>query len=623
MSNTIKDGDFYIKNRKKQENEITNNSNGIEGFHIMSRHSQKKNPNNFYIPNDTDPGQMVMCETDKIRYIKINKSGNFLTIQEVEVYDEHGKNVALVKHKTSESPVATSSSNYQRTNPYMAIDGNISDNQPWPNSTCSTSPSGGWWELDLGKTVNVKRIIIYNRPDCCQERLDGTTVSLIDRNHNTVWSTKLNSRRKQEFKINIKKKNCGGPVIENHLDEFDELKELQTQYYRELNDYNELIKERIDNSRKYINASNTSNNKFANKWIREETSGAVGYVTEKGVFKWLPGGTVGNNIQGKNGCPDGWKDYINTTPDPNQKYSIHTAPVGEIVKMNGVELIKGTPMTNNQSCKYAGQNVYITQPDGSNSNNLNKMYHITDNLEAKYIPDNLAKKGVVNAVGDFQLLSGYHNSAGNISGKTGKYTNVEDVKKMCKQTDGCAAFETNGNNYWLKNSTTTPSGDINNTYLLTDSNLYIRMPDMFLQKSCGNDINPINQDEFNYKMGPNMTPTTTCGIGTVLAEQNKDIHRQYKKLNLILDKIHFKINELSAKDLELNNRLKNQYNILKKKLNRYEEVYKNIKKTSRFTYNDAALEEDATLNMMYNNKKYLLWSIFAMSLTIGALKYIK
>jgi hypothetical protein len=120
-----------------------------------------------------------------------------------------------------------------------------------------------------------------------------------------------------------------------------------------------------------------------------------------------------------------------------------------------------------------------------------------------------------------------------------------------------------------------------------------------------------------------MKANTTCGIGTVLREDNKDIHSQYKKLNLILEKIHLKINELSTKDLELNNRLTNQYNILKKKLNKYEEVYKNIKKTSKLTYNDAALEEDATLNMMANNKKYLLWSIFAMSLTIGALKYIK
>ena len=149
------------------------------------------------------------------------------------------------------------------------------------------------------------------------------------------------------------------------------------------------------------------------------------------------------------------------------------------------------------------------------------------------------------------------------------------------------------------------------------------MPDISLQNSCGNDINPISEDDFNYNIVGNMKANTTCGIGTVLREDHKDIHSQYKKLNLILEKIHLKINELSTKDLELNNRLTNQYNILKKKLNKYEEVYKNIKKTSKLTYNDAALEEDATLNMMSNNKKYLLWSIFAMSLTVGALKYIK
>ena len=106
MSKTVKDGDFYIKNRKKQETTLKKDLDGIEGFDVISRLTQKKNPSKFDIPQNSDPGQMVMCETDKIRYVRLNQSGNFLTIQEVEVYDENGKNVALA---------GSFSNNYQLT----------------------------------------------------------------------------------------------------------------------------------------------------------------------------------------------------------------------------------------------------------------------------------------------------------------------------------------------------------------------------------------------------------------------------------------------------------------------------------------------------------------------------
>ena len=77
MSKTVKDGEFYVRNRKKKETNLKKELDGIEGFDVISRLTQKKNPSNFDIPQGADPGQMVMCETDKIRYVKLNQSGNF------------------------------------------------------------------------------------------------------------------------------------------------------------------------------------------------------------------------------------------------------------------------------------------------------------------------------------------------------------------------------------------------------------------------------------------------------------------------------------------------------------------------------------------------------------------
>jgi len=840
MSKTVKDGEFYVRNRKKQETNLKKDLDGIEGFDVISRLTQKKNPSNFDIPQGADPGQMVMCETDKIRYVKLNQSGNFLTIQQVEVYDENGINVALVRDNSNYSntysvtdgmcrkdtnvgktvgspgsmymgqittgeceercnnnsgmsngekcsaweiqteksteglnpncwiyrdpvvtgeggdnhmcrvrerlpgtPTATMSSYYQGTNPYMALDGNVSATEAWPNSACSSSTSGGWWEVDLGKLVNVKKIVIYNRPDCCQERLNGTTVSLIDRNQNTAWSTTLNSNRRQEFNINLTKQSCGGPVIEKNLDDFQELKELQTQYNRELQAYNQAIEDRLDNSRKYVSASNSSNNKFANKWIRDDNTGQTGYVTERGTYKWLPNPTIGNAIQGKNGCPNGWSSsYTKTTPDEGQELSIGQASIGQIIKTNGVELVKGTNMIENQSCGYAGKNVFVTEPhtttnvrfsqcstnvpqshesdlgdsatfeqckqraadkgsntfalgpnnggnktrcyvgsgmggsgivktstcsvasdsagnrmgrtvpgkfgvtggnhwwnetfgwisgytayaiyntDNASVANLNRTYHINDNLEAKWIPNGpMNQIGVANAPGDFQVLNNFGSSGNDIT--NGSSNNIEEIKQKCIETPGCAGFthKPSDGTYYLKNANMWPKG---NRQISSGRNLYIREPKLNLNNSCNSsNIETITQDAFNYSLGSTMDSSTTCALGTISERDLQNINLQYRNLNTILEKIHAKIVQLGAEDVQLNNRLIGQFNLLKNRLQKYEQVYSSIEKTSKLTKHDAALEEDATLNMLSNDKKFLLWSIAAMGITAGALKFMK
>jgi hypothetical protein len=45
-----------------------------------------------------------------------------------------------------------------------------------------------WWQLDLGQPVMVGRIKIWNRSDCCGDRLNGAVVELLDADRNVVWS---------------------------------------------------------------------------------------------------------------------------------------------------------------------------------------------------------------------------------------------------------------------------------------------------------------------------------------------------------------------------------------------------------------------------------------------------
>ena len=808
MSKTIPDGDFYIKNRNNQEQIFKKNENGIEGFDVISRKFQQKNPSKFNIPQNSDPGQTVMCQVDKIRYVRLSQQNKHLTIQEVEVYDENGKNVALadsfsnnyqltkgkcrtpndttgypwpihkgnltvkqcedkcaqdkscsayeiqteesteginpncwiyrdptvtgngdpnemcrVRERLSGTPTATMSAIYPNTNPYMAIDGKHDPRQKWPNSAC-TFKEGGWWELDLGKLVNVKKIVIYNRPDSTQQfvldRLNGATVSLIDRDHNTVWTKTLNSNRRQEFQVKLSNQNCGGPVVEKNLDDFDELKDLQLQFNRELQEYNQAVKDLIENSRDYISASNKSNNEFANKYIRE-TNGSVGFVTGRGVWKPIGSAAIADDIQGQNGCPSNWRSNNQTViPDEGQEYSIRNAPLGNIIKMGGQELIKGSYIIQNQSCKYAGENVYVTEPsiptspqylqcsktagsyqsdlgvtsfnrckqraadegsnvftmgpnqgnskgqcfiggggsrivrdsicsvapgvgrmgksvrsrrkgfkyirgytayavyetEGANNVNLGDTFHITDNLDKKQYPDHMIKAGT-----EFQMIPGYGSRGNDITSGSG--LSIEQIKQKCLDTPNSAGFTVNvkSGKYYIKNKNMWPRGTRHAT---SNSELYIRLPSVLNDISCSNEVKSTTSTNImSYSSDGRMTPQTKCALGTISMRDNENINAQYQKLNVILDKMHKKIIELSTEDIILNKKLLSEYKLLKNRLHKYEDAYKNIKKSKKMGDHNAALEEDANLNMLSYNQQYILWSIVGLGITIGAMKYIK
>ena len=126
-----------------------------------------------------------------------------LHMREVEVFDTRGVNRALNK------PASQSSNHpgfgWSASN---AVNGNFNDfshtksedagtYQEWAEleyacfqhhvihpkmSSLSHSCSylGAWWEVDLGQDVAVSKVVIYNRIDCCRERLSNSKVSLLN-----------------------------------------------------------------------------------------------------------------------------------------------------------------------------------------------------------------------------------------------------------------------------------------------------------------------------------------------------------------------------------------------------------------------------------------------------------
>ena len=78
---------------------------------------------------------------------------------------------------------ATQSSEGWSGNPMRAIDGNT-DGQWGAGTTTHTNGSPSWWEVDLRDTYEIWSIWIWNRLDCCSERLVDFTVTVLDSERN-------------------------------------------------------------------------------------------------------------------------------------------------------------------------------------------------------------------------------------------------------------------------------------------------------------------------------------------------------------------------------------------------------------------------------------------------------
>ncbi len=73
--------------------------------------------------------------------------------------------------------------------PSRAIDGNTSGQ--WASGTIShtTNEAGSWWEVELFGDSTVDTIVLWNRMDCCSERLSNFRVSVLDGDRVEVWGS--------------------------------------------------------------------------------------------------------------------------------------------------------------------------------------------------------------------------------------------------------------------------------------------------------------------------------------------------------------------------------------------------------------------------------------------------
>jgi hypothetical protein len=131
----------------------------------------------------TDFAPGVGTITGKVVRVQLNGTNNagngYLSLAEVQVNDfipsPGYTNVALGKFATQ------SSTGYGGTED-RAVDG-ITNGNFGANSVTHTADTGGgpkYWEVDLGGTFNINEIALWNRSDCCTDRLSNFRLSVFN-----------------------------------------------------------------------------------------------------------------------------------------------------------------------------------------------------------------------------------------------------------------------------------------------------------------------------------------------------------------------------------------------------------------------------------------------------------
>jgi hypothetical protein len=120
------------------------------------------------------------------RYVRIELTGlgKVLSLAEVEVF-VGGESIAIGKR-------VKQSSQYGDAGPECVVDGITAGDYTLGQASHTEFERDPWWEVDLGDAYPIERIVVWNRTDCCEERLQAFTIKLFDKRHKILWEGRRN-----------------------------------------------------------------------------------------------------------------------------------------------------------------------------------------------------------------------------------------------------------------------------------------------------------------------------------------------------------------------------------------------------------------------------------------------
>merc|ERR1711862_991030 len=145
----------------------------------------------------TSPPTAIIGSAVKVQQLE---SGGVLSLAEVQVFGTMvGTNLAL-------NVIASQSSTGYDGSASRAIDGNIDGHYGHNSVTRTDEHNKGkqWWMVDLKRDAVIQRIVVWNRSDCCQERLSNSEIQILDKSGAIVAKKSIgNASGKEKFEFNF------------------------------------------------------------------------------------------------------------------------------------------------------------------------------------------------------------------------------------------------------------------------------------------------------------------------------------------------------------------------------------------------------------------------------------
>ena len=109
--------------------------------------------------------------------MRIEQNYNYLTLCEVNIFGEPSDETPLVNLASGKGLPTSQTSVGWSGAASRAVDGK--SNGVWSQATCTHSANAGknHWQVDLLDEKSVSKVVIHNRRDCCQDRIDGAQVN--------------------------------------------------------------------------------------------------------------------------------------------------------------------------------------------------------------------------------------------------------------------------------------------------------------------------------------------------------------------------------------------------------------------------------------------------------------
>merc|ERR1712032_130111 len=132
--------------------------------------------------------ELIYDDVPNVSSVKIVGRDNFVELAMVEV-----EGVRTLESLITDDATATQSSTYQGH--YVAKNAIDKDMNSFSHTY---SGDAEWWKVDLGFVATVSKVFVYNRHDCCAERLDNAKVLLLDAAGNKLSELTINNSDENE-----------------------------------------------------------------------------------------------------------------------------------------------------------------------------------------------------------------------------------------------------------------------------------------------------------------------------------------------------------------------------------------------------------------------------------------